>query len=76
MKTTFFFKSVYNYKTEREPVLRRLRETPLGCCLRIIVNEFHPNLENTCTVPLLSLKGVFAKNERECSRKIFDGDCY
>ena len=26
----------------------RLRETPLGFCLRVIVvNEFHPNLEKT-----------------------------
>ena len=28
-----------NYKTEREPVLRGMRETPLGFCLRVIVNE-------------------------------------
>ena len=26
-------------------ILRRMRETPLGFYLRIIVNEFHPNLE-------------------------------
>ena len=39
--------SVKNYKTDREPVLRRLRETPLGCCLRIIVKQFHPNLKKT-----------------------------
>ena len=26
-------------------ILCRLRETRLGFCLRIIVNEFHPNLE-------------------------------
>ena len=25
-------------------ILRRLREIPLGFCLRIFVNEFHPNL--------------------------------
>ena len=30
---------------QRKPVLRRLRETPLSFCLRVIVNEFHPNLE-------------------------------
>ena len=29
--------------------LRRLRETPLGFCLRVMVNEFHPNLEKTTT---------------------------
>ena len=36
-----------NPETEarREPVLRRLRETPLG--LRVIVNDFHPNLTKT-----------------------------
>ena len=28
-------------------ILRQLRETPLGFCLRVIVNEFHPNLEKT-----------------------------
>ena len=34
---------------EREPVLRRLCVTPLGSYLRVIVNEFHPNLEKTTT---------------------------
>ena len=29
---------------QREPVLRRLRETPLGFGLRVILNEFHSNL--------------------------------
>ena len=33
--------------TQRKPVLRRLRENPLGCCLWVIVNVFHPNLEKT-----------------------------
>ena len=28
-------------------VLRRLRETPVGFCPWVIVNEFHPNLEKT-----------------------------
>ena len=28
-----------NYKTEREPVLRRMCVTPLGLCHRVIVNE-------------------------------------
>ena len=28
-------------------ILCRLRKTPLGFCLMIIVNEFHPNLEKT-----------------------------
>ena len=32
---------------QKEPVLRRLRETPLGFCLRVIVKKFHPNLEKT-----------------------------
>ena len=32
---------------QREHVLCRLRETPLGFCLRVSVNEFHPNLEKT-----------------------------
>ena len=33
--------------TERESVLCRLRVTPLGFCLRIIVNKKHINLEQT-----------------------------
>ena len=28
-------------------ILRRPRETPLGVCLRVIVNELHPNVEKT-----------------------------
>ena len=32
---------------QRETVSRRLRETPLGFCFRVIVNEFHQNLEKT-----------------------------
>ena len=33
---------------QSEPGLGRLRETPLGLCLRVIVNvEFHPNLEKS-----------------------------
>ena len=35
-----------NY-TEREPVLRRLRVTFLGFCLRVIVNEILIDLEKT-----------------------------
>ena len=31
----------------RESVLCRLRETPLGFCLRVILDAFHPNLEKT-----------------------------
>ena len=36
-----------NYKTEREPVLRRLRITFLGFCLRVIITEKHIHLEKT-----------------------------
>ena len=40
-------------------VLRRLHVTPLGFCLRVIVNETHRNLENTTssvlTVILINL---------------------
>ena len=32
---------------QREPVLRRLRVTPLGLSFRVIVNETHINLEKT-----------------------------
>ena len=32
---------------EREPVLRGVRVTPLGFCLRVIVNETYINLEKT-----------------------------
>ena len=35
-------------------ILHRLRETPLGFCLRVIVNEFHTNLEKT-TYSVLSV---------------------
>ena len=38
---------------QREPVLRRLRETPLGFCLRVIVNEFYPNPGRRNLVPYL-----------------------
>ena len=34
-------------KTEREHVLCRLRVTPLGCCLRVIVNVTQRNLAKT-----------------------------
>ena len=40
--------------TQREPVLRRLHITPLGFCLRVIVNERNTNLENT-TFSVLSV---------------------
>ena len=36
-----------NYKTERRPVLRDMRVTPLGFCLRVIVHENLLNLEKT-----------------------------
>ena len=39
--------SLQNQKTERELVLRRLRVTPLGFCLRVIVNDKHINLKKT-----------------------------
>ena len=39
-------------RRQREPVLRRLRETPLGVCLRVIMNEFHPELVNTTSIVL------------------------
>ena len=32
---------------QKEPILRQLCETSLGSCLRVIVNECHPNLEKT-----------------------------
>ena len=34
-------------KTEREPVLRRLRATTLGFCLWVIITETHIKLEKT-----------------------------
>ena len=40
---------------QRYPVLRRLRETPLGFCLRVIVNNFHPNLEKTTYIYIVWL---------------------
>ena len=33
-------------------ILRRLRETPLSFCLRVIFNEFHSNLEKTTSIVL------------------------
>ena len=36
-------------------ILRRLRETFLGFCLRVIVNEFHPNLQKTTSSVLYLL---------------------
>ena len=39
--------SLYSNSTERELVLRRLRVTPSGFCVRVIVNETHINLEKT-----------------------------
>ena len=36
-----------NCKTEREPVLRCMRVTSLGLCLRVIVNEKPLNFEKT-----------------------------
>ena len=37
-------------------ILRQLRETPLGCCLWVIMNEFHPNFEKTTSsVPFVIL---------------------
>ena len=41
-------------RTEREPVLRRLLETSLGFCLRVIVNEKPLNL-NEATSSVLSV---------------------
>ena len=40
---------------EREPDLRRLRVTPLGFCLRVIVNETQINLEKTtsCVISVI-----------------------
>ena len=43
-----------NRVAEREPVLLRLRVTPLGFTQGAIVNETHINLENT-TVSVLSV---------------------
>ena len=40
-------------------ILRQLRETPLGFCLRIIVNEFHPNLEKTTSSVLSVLLLIY-----------------
>ena len=41
-----------NYKTERESVLRRLSVTPLGFCLRVIVNDKLLILEKTTSIVL------------------------
>ena len=38
-------KQIIITQREREPVLRRLRATPLGLCLSVIVNETHIILE-------------------------------
>ena len=40
-------KRSYAHAPEREPVLRRMRLTSLGCCLRVIVNEKPLNLWKT-----------------------------
>ena len=47
-----FAQAMINYKTERER--ERMRVTPLGLCLRVIVNEKSLNLEKT-TLSFLSL---------------------
>ena len=46
--------SAQNYKTDRELVLRHMRLTPLGSCLRGIVNENPLNIERT-TFRVLSM---------------------
>ena len=40
---------------QSEPVIRRLRETYLGFCLRVFVTEFHPNLEKTTSSVLSAI---------------------
>ena len=40
-------KRCYTHAPEREPVLRRIRITPLGFCLTVIVNENPLYLEKT-----------------------------
>jgi len=42
-------------------IQRRLRETPLGFCLRVILNEFHPNLE--IRVPYLLFELIYVCNQ-------------
>ena len=49
-----FAQAMINYKTERERERERMRVTPLGLCLRVIVNEKSLNLEKT-TLSFLSL---------------------
>ena len=53
--------SVLCNSTVREPVLRRLRITPLVFCLRVIGNEILINLEKTTfsdlSVTLINLQG-------------------
>ena len=44
---------------EREPVLRRMRVTPLDFCLRIIVNEKPLNLEKTTSSVLSVLLLIY-----------------
>ena len=39
--------------TERDPVLRRLRLTPLGQCLRVIVNEMLKKTTSSVLVVIL-----------------------
>ena len=41
------FRAVCVELQDRESLFCRLRETPLGFFLRVIVKEFHPNLEKT-----------------------------
>ena len=48
-----------NYKTERNPVLRRMHITPLGYCFRVIVNEKPLNLEKTTTSVLSVLLLIY-----------------
>ena len=48
-----------NYKTERKPVLRRMRVTPLDLCLRVIVNEKPYNLEKTISSDLSVLLLIY-----------------
>jgi len=43
-------------------ILRRLRKTSLGFCLRVIVNEFYPNLESHIEERVLESRGREGKN--------------
>ena len=51
-----------NYKTKREAILRRMRVTHLGFCLRVIMNE---NLEKT-TSSVLSVILINLLNLKKC----------